>query len=145
LAKLAECRFAVEHGAREIDLVMPIWAALEGEWDVVEAEIAQVMEATPGVVRKVIVEIGLIGEERLAPLCAIMNRLRPEFVKTGTGYARPVTAADVGALRARLDAGIGIKAAGGIRTREQAERLIAAGATRIGTSQARTLLGAASG
>ena len=66
-------------------------------------------------------------------MVAIVNRLRPELVKTGTGYARPVTPHDVSILRGLVDPAIGVKAAGGIRTREQAEALIVAGAIRIGS------------
>ena len=73
-------------------------------------------------------------------MIALLNLLRPEFVKTGTGHARAVTPDDVAGLRRLLDPAISIKAAGGVRTREQARALIHAGASRIGTSRASAIL-----
>jgi deoxyribose-phosphate aldolase len=140
-AKIAECRFAMNEGASELDVVAPIWAAVSGEAAAFEDEVAAVLEATRGATRKVIVEIGLLDAAALELAADILNRLRPEFAKTGTGYARPVSREDVAALRRLLDPRIAIKAAGGVRTREQAESLIESGATRIGTSRAAAILG----
>ena len=148
-AKMEECRFALERGATELDIVIPIWAACAGDMQVVEDEVAAMLEVATGAAGasgatgatcKVIVEMALLGQ-RLGAVTAILGRLRPAFAKTGTGYQRPVTAEDVRALRALLDPAIAIKAAGGIRTRAHAEALIEAGAARLGTSRAAQLLG----
>lgn len=138
-AKLEECRFAIAKGATELDVVMPIWAACDGDIATVEAELAAILETTKGAVCKVILEMSLLGA-RLPEIVSILNRLKPAFAKTGTGHARPVTDADVRALRALLDPDIAIKAAGGIRTRVQAETLVAAGADRLGTSRPADLI-----
>lgn len=139
-AKIEECRFALARGATELDIVIPIWAAVAGAEAEVEVELAAVLAATHGATRKLIVEVGLLPAAALEMVAAVMNRLRPEFVKTGTGYARPVTPEDVETLRRVLDLRIAIKAAGGVRTRAQAEALVRAGASRIGTSRAAELL-----
>ena len=76
----------------------------------------------------------------LEAVAAAINRARPEFAKTGTGYGRGATVEDTATLRRLLDPSIKIKAAGGIRTRAQALSLLDAGADRIGTSRAREIL-----
>jgi len=138
-AKLEECRYAIENGAGELDVVIPIWAAREGESATVERELAAILETAGGTVCKLIVEMALLGD-RFGETIAVLNRLKPAFAKTGTGYARAVTVDDVRALRAILDPAIAIKAAGGIRTRAHAEALVEAGADRLGTSRAAELL-----
>ena len=138
-AKLEECRFALAGGASELDVVIPIWAARAGDLAIVEAELTAILETAGSAATKVILEMALLGEY-LADTISILNRLKPAFAKTGTGYARPVGVEDVRALRAGLDPAIAIKAAGGIRTRSQAEALVAAGADRLGTSRAAELL-----
>ena len=140
-SKIAECRFAMDEGATELDVVTPIWAAVSGDVAAFEDEVAAILEATRGTTRKLIVEIGLLDAAALDLAVDILNRLRPEFAKTGTGYARPVAREDIVTLRRLLDPRIAIKAAGGIRTRAQAQGLIEAGATRIGTSRAAGILG----
>jgi deoxyribose-phosphate aldolase len=149
-AKLEECRYAIGNGASELDVVIPIWAARAGETATVESELATILETARGAggaagsggaraVCKFILEMALLGD-RLAETVSVLNRLKPDFAKTGTGYARAVTVEDVVALRASLDPAVAIKAAGGIRTRAQAEALVAAGADRLGTSRAAELL-----
>ncbi len=139
-AKIVECRHALDHGAGELDIVIPIWAAVAGELALVEEELARILEATRGATRKLILEVALLPPPVLEQVAGILNRLKPEYAKTGTGYCRPVTPGDVMNLRRLLDPAIAIKAAGGIRTREQAEALVAAGAARLGTSRAAAIL-----
>lgn len=139
-AKIEECRYALDRGATEVDIVIPIWAAVEGEMALFEDELARILDATRGATRKLILEIALLEMPVLEKVAATLNRLKPEFAKTGTGFCVPVTTADVVELRRRLDPAIEIKAAGGIRTREQAVALIRAGAVRIGTSRAAGIL-----
>jgi deoxyribose-phosphate aldolase len=138
-AKLEECRFAADRGAAELDVVLPIWAARAGDGKTVEAELTAILETAGDLAVKVILEMALLGD-RLSATVAVLNRLKPAFAKTGTGYARAVTPEDVRALRDLLDPAIAIKAAGGIRTRAQAEALVAEGAERLGTSRAAELL-----
>jgi deoxyribose-phosphate aldolase len=139
-AKIVECRHALDHGAGELDIVIPIWAAVAGELALVEEELARILEATKGATRKLILEVALLPPPVLEQVSGILNRLKPEYAKTGTGYCRPVTPEDVVGLRRLLDPSIAIKAAGGIRTREQAEGLVAVGAARLGTSRAAAIL-----
>ena len=139
-AKIVECRHALDHGAGELDIVIPIWAAVAGELALVEEELARILEATRGATRKLILEVALLPPPVLEQVAGILNRLKPEYAKTGTGYCRPVTPADIINLRRLLDPAVGIKAAGGIRTCEQAEALVAAGAARLGTSRAAAIL-----
>ena len=139
-SKIEECRYALDRGARELDIVIPIWAAVDGEMGLVEDELARILESTRGATRKFILEIALLEPPVLDKVAAVLNRLKPEFAKTGTGYCKPVTTVDVEELRRRLDPAIEIKAAGGIRTRSQAEALLRAGAGRIGTSRAAVIL-----
>ena len=140
-AKLEECRFALDQGAHELDVVLPLWAVLAGDSATVESELAAFVNATAraGAICKVILEMALLGE-RLDATLALVNRHRPAFAKTGTGHARPVTPDDVRTLRARLDPRVAIKAAGGIRSRAQAEALVEAGADRLGASSAAEIL-----
>ncbi|WP_216093665.1 deoxyribose-phosphate aldolase [Sporolituus thermophilus] len=133
--KAVETQAAVEHKADEIDMVMNIGAAKAGQWTAVADDIRTVVRAAEGRVVKVIIEAALLTDEEKERACLAILEAGAQFVKTSTGFGPGgATEADV-RLLARVAGGkLGIKAAGGIRTREQALPLIAAGATRIGTS-----------
>jgi len=140
--KALEARLAVEDGADEIDMVLSIGHAIEGRFDVVEADIRAVRDAVPGAVLKVIIESALLTDERIIAVCEAAERAGADFVKTSTGF-HPAGGASVHAveLMARTVGGrLGVKASGGIRNRETAERMIAAGATRLGLSAARAVV-----
>ena len=139
-SKLDECRFALTQGATELDIVLPIWAVVDGAWGEVEHELRLLLESTSGATRKLILEMALLPGATLLRVANLINRLRPEFVKTGTGYGPPVTTEDVLTLRRLLDPAIEIKAAGGIRTGQHARALLDAGATRLGTSDPASVL-----
>jgi deoxyribose-phosphate aldolase len=147
LIKAEEARLAVAAGADEIDMVIDVGSALEGDFDAVRADVAAVFDAIPDhVVLKVIVEsaalLALGGEQRLVDVCRIAEDAGADFVKTSTGF-HPRGGASV--LAVELMAGtvgdrLGVKASGGIRTAADAVAMLDAGATRLGLSGARAVL-----
>jgi deoxyribose-phosphate aldolase len=145
--KAEEARLAVEAGADEIDMVIDVGSALEGDLDAVKSDIAAVFDAIPRhIVLKVIVEsaalLALAGDERLVDVCRIAEEAGADFVKTSTGF-HPSGGASVRAveLMARTVGGrLGIKASGGIRTATDAVAMLDAGATRLGLSGTRAVL-----
>lgn len=129
---------ARDDGAAEVDMVVHIGALKSGDWKTFAADIAAVRAAIPGLVLKTILETGLLSEEERARAARIAIEEGADFLKTATGYGpRGATVEDVRALAAFGP----VKASGGIRTREQAERMLAAGATRLGTSATCAILG----
>lgn len=133
--KAAEAKEAVLRKANELDMVINIGAAKAGLWEVVTEDIRQVVEAADGAIVKVIIETGLLTEEEKRQACLAVIDAGAHFVKTSTGFASTgATVEDIHLLKKIAGDKIGIKASGGIRTREQALELIAAGATRLGTS-----------
>jgi deoxyribose-phosphate aldolase len=145
--KAEEARLAVQAGADEIDMVIDVGSALEGDLDAVKSDIAAVFDAIPRhIVLKVIVEsaalLALAGDERLVDVCRIAEEAGADFVKTSTGF-HPSGGASVRAveLMARTVGGrLGIKASGGIRTATDAVAMLDAGATRLGLSGTRAVL-----
>lgn len=136
-AKLAEVVQSLEDGADELDIVINISSAKSGLWNVLEAEmkqlIAPIHENTK--VAKVIIETGVLTSEEIIACCGIYSKLGADFVKTSTGYAETgATLAAVQLMRANLPSHIRIKASGGIKTFESAKMFIEAGADRIGCS-----------
>lgn len=135
-AKAFEAERAYGRGATEVDFVMHLGLAKDGDWDGVLREFATLRAAVPEAILKVILETGALTEDevRRAAACAVEAGL--DFVKTSTGYGpRGATPEDVRLLRAVVGGRCRVKASGGIRTREQALALVAAGADRIGTSR----------
>jgi deoxyribose-phosphate aldolase len=143
-AKAAEAAWARAAGADEIDMVMAIGALKDGDIDAVRHDIASVRAACAGAVLKVIIETCLLddAEKRIASLAA--QQAGADFVKTSTGFSRGgATVDDVALMRATVGPTMGVKASGGIRTREAAEAMVAAGATRIGASASLAIIRAA--
>lgn len=139
--KAAEAALAVEAGATEIDMVINIGAVLDGQWDVVSEDIREVQSACAPAPLKVILETGLLTDEQKRLAARLCKELQVAFVKTSTGSAHGgATVEDVALLRAEVGPDIGVKASGGIKTLEQAKAMIAAGATRLGTSHGVSLL-----
>lgn len=133
--KAAETKAAVERHADEIDMVINLGAVKTGVWDAVERDIQAVVEAAEGRLVKVILETCLLtdAEKRLA--CQAALAAGAHFVKTSTGFSSGgATVEDVRLMKAVVGNNALIKASGGVRTREQAQAMIAAGASRIGTS-----------
>ncbi len=143
-AKLAETRAAVEDGASEVDMVIPIGLAVLEQWSEVEREIAAVNEEATlrGAIVKVIFETCFLTDPAIVTLCGIAERVGCAFVKTSTGFGTAgALLHHVALMRKSVPSSIGVKASGGIRTLEDAKRFVAAGATRIGTSATIAILG----
>ncbi|WP_424949410.1 deoxyribose-phosphate aldolase [Deinococcus sp.] len=133
--KADEASSSVANGADEIDMVMAIGSALSGDWDYVQADIAAVRSATAGKVLKVIIETCYLSDEQKERATEAAVLAGADFVKTSTGFGTGgATPSDVALIRRVLAGRAEIKAAGGVRTPQDAEAMIAAGATRLGTS-----------
>ncbi|GAB4280212.1 MAG: deoxyribose-phosphate aldolase [Deferrisomatales bacterium] len=142
--KVAEVAELFEMGVQEVDLVMNVGWFLEGRLSPVSSEIRDARRAAGDGVLKVILETGLLEPERIREAGALALGAGADYLKTSTGFG-PAGAriADVHLLRQVAGRRCGVKAAGGIRTFEQAEALLAAGADRLGTSAAGALWKAA--
>jgi deoxyribose-phosphate aldolase len=141
--KAAEAAAAVAAGASEIDMVIDLGAAMQDRWAQVTAEVAAVRAAIgPSVLLKVIIESAVIGPGRIAPACQAAEAGGADFVKTSTGFhkAGGATVEAVSAMAAAVGGRLGVKASGGIRTADNALKMIAAGATRIGASSTAAIL-----
>ncbi|MEF3121257.1 deoxyribose-phosphate aldolase [Kocuria flava] len=142
--KAFETRTAVAAGAQEIDMVIDIAAARAGERETLERDIRAVAEAAHagGALLKVIIETCLLDDDAKVLACEAAVAAGADFVKTSTGFSTAgATVADVRLMRATVGPDVGVKASGGIRTREDALAMIEAGATRIGASSGPALLG----
>lgn len=134
-AKVAEARSAIRAGATEIDMVMNIGLLRARRYAEVLRELEAVKRVAGKRVVKVIIETGLLTEEEKVRAAGLVLESGADFVKTSTGFGPGgATVEDVALLAGVVRGRIGIKAAGGIRTLEQAGALLAAGATRLGTS-----------
>ena len=135
--KAWEARRAIRDGAREIDMVINIGALKSGLYDAVREDIAQVSDACreAGAASKVIIETGLLTDEEKVIACRLASQAKADFVKTSTGFAKGgATVFDIALMREVVGPTMGVKASGGIRTAEDVQDMIAAGATRIGAS-----------
>jgi deoxyribose-phosphate aldolase len=137
-AKAAETRLALEHGAREIDMVLALGAAKAGAWEDVEHDIGAVVGAAGAARVKVILETAALDDAEIEAACRAAVRAGASFVKTSSGFhpAGGATTAAVALMRRTVGPSIGVKASGGIRTLDAALAMLAAGANRIGTSAA---------
>lgn len=146
--KAAEAAAAVEAGADEVDMVIDVGAAKEKRYTDVEADIAAVRTAVPApTVLKVIIESAALQDDEIVGVCQAAVRAGADFVKTSTGF-HPAGGASVHAvelMRKTVGPYVGVKASGGVRTMEQAEQMIDAGASRLGVSGSRALLAGAPG
>ncbi len=135
--KVDEAERAVTSGAAEVDMVQQIGWAVEGRWDAVEEDIRAVASAVHagGAVLKVILECGLLTDDAKERAARAAVAAGADFVKTSTGFlAGGATIHDVALLRKAVGGATGVKASGGIRSLGQARAMLAAGATRLGTS-----------
>lgn len=140
-AKIAEAKKAVEDGASEIDMVINISDVKNGDYDKVEQEIVQIKEACGGKILKVIIETCYLTEEEKINLCGCVTRAKADYIKTSTGFGTGgATYADVKLFAENVGPDVKIKAAGGIRTREDMEEFLRLGADRLGTSSAISIL-----
>ena len=143
-AKAYEAERAVADGARELDVVIQVGALVAGDDALVLEDLAAVCSraAEANAVVKAILETSLLTPEQKERACELAVRAGAGFVKTSTGTAGGATVQDVALLRAHVPDTCGVKAAGGIRSADDARRMLAAGATRIGTSSALAIVGA---
>ena len=135
-SKAAETAVAVKNGAREIDMVINIGAARDGDWALVESDIAAVKAACGADAKlKVIIETCLLSDDEKVQACLAAWRAGADFVKTSTGFSTGgAKVEDVALMRRTVGSDMGVKASGGIHNKAEAEAMIAAGATRIGAS-----------
>ena len=130
-----EARRAVADGADELDMVVSVGDLKAGRDEYVRSDIAAVVRGAQGRTVKVIIEACLLTDEEKARACRLAAAAGAGFVKTSTGFSKGgATVHDVALMRAVVGPDVGVKAAGGIHTRAEAEEMIAAGATRIGAS-----------
>lgn len=134
--KVFEAKDAIENGAEEIDMVVNIGWVKDGKYQEIEDEIRQIHEACGGKILKVIIETCLLTEEEKIRMCETVTSAGAEFIKTSTGFSTAgATFADVELMRKHVGKEVKVKAAGGIASLEDAERFIALGADRLGTSR----------
>jgi deoxyribose-phosphate aldolase len=135
--KVYEARQSIAAGAREVDMVLPIGLLKAGEYARVAEDLVDVVRAahSQGVLVKLILETALLSDEEKVAACLLAAGTGVDFVKTSTGFAGGgATEADVALMRRVVGDRLGVKAAGGIRTLDDARKMVAAGATRLGTS-----------
>src|SRR5699024_10202662 len=135
-AKVFETEQAMKDGATEIDMVINIGALKSNDDEVVQEDIATVVQAAEGkAMTKVIIETALLTDEEKVRACELAKAAGADFVKTSTGFSDGgATVEDVKLMRKTVGNEIGVKASGGIRDRETMEAMIYAGANRIGAS-----------
>jgi len=135
--KAFETQRALADGATEIDMVINVGALKDKNHALVSRDIAAVVAAAHagGAIVKVIIETALLADDEKVTACRLAAEAGAEFVKTSTGFAASgATTQDVALMRRTVGPGMGVKAAGGIRTYADARAMIEAGATRIGAS-----------
>ena len=140
LAKAAEAAVAVEQGADELDMVINVGKLLDSEFEFVKNDIAAVVDAASGRTVKVIIEICYLDNELIVKVCQLCKEAGAHFVKTSTGFGTGGATVETVRLMRQTVPDLGVKASGGIRTREDALRMIEAGATRIGASAGITIV-----
>jgi len=136
-AKTFETENALNNGANEIDYVIHIGKAREGDWDYIEREMQAVVDVCRKhhVISKVIFENCYLTDDQKIRLCEIASRVKPDFIKTSTGMGPGgATAADVALMRKHVSNDVQVKASGGVRTAEAFLDMLRNGATRVGTS-----------
>ena len=127
---------AVDNGADEVDMVINIGWAKEGKWDAITEEIAAIKAACKGKLLKVIIETCLLTDDEKIALCGCVTNAKADYIKTSTGFSKAgATFADVELFAKHIGPDVKIKAAGGISSLEDAEKFLALGASRLGTSR----------
>ena len=135
-AKAYETKCAIEDGASEIDMVIEVGRLKEKDYDYVLNDIKAVKEACGDNILKVIIETCLLTEEEIVKACELAVEAGADFVKTSTGFSTGgAKASDIALMRKTVGPDIGVKASGGIHTKEEALEMVEAGASRIGASK----------
>ncbi|MGL4738014.1 MAG: deoxyribose-phosphate aldolase [Cellulosilyticaceae bacterium] len=133
--KVFEAEDAIAMGAAEVDMVVNVGWVKNHQYDEVEAEIRAIKEAVGDHVLKVIIETCYLTEEEKIAMCKAVTDAGADFIKTSTGMGTGgATLEDIKLMAAHIGSNVAIKAAGGVKTIEDAENFIAAGASRLGTS-----------
>lgn len=134
--KVFETKNAIENGATEVDMVIPVGVLKDKDYIAVENDIRAVVEAAKSkALTKVIIETCLLTDEEKIMACKLSKSAGADFVKTSTGFSTAgATVKDIRLMRETVGEQMGVKASGGVRSREDADVMIKAGATRIGTS-----------
>lgn len=134
--KVFEALDAIENGADEIDMVINIGKLKSGRFDYVENEIKQVKRACGDKVLKVIIETCLLTDEEKLKMCKIVTSAGADYIKTSTGFSKSgASFHDIELFKQNVGENVKIKAAGGISNLEDAQKFIALGADRLGTSR----------
>ena len=143
-AKTFEAEQALKDGAREIDMVINVGMLKSREFSYVENDIFAVVTAVRrhGALLKVILETALLTDEEKIKACLLAKRAGADFVKTSTGFSKGgATVGDIALMRKVVGSAMGVKASGGVRTREEALAMVASGADRIGASASVKIVG----
>ena len=139
--KVFETEDAIRNGADEIDMVINLGWVKDGRWSDLLEEIRAIKLSCQGRILKVIVEACLLTQEEKLKLCQIVSEAGADYIKTSTGFSTGgATREDVALFRAHVGPDVKVKAAGGIRTLQDAEDFLRAGAERLGTSALVTLV-----
>ncbi len=134
-AKVFEAQNALSNGADELDMVINIGALKGKDYQTVLQDIRQIRALGDGFILKVIIETSELTDEEKVKACQLAAEAGADFVKTSTGFSSGgATAHDVALMKKSIPAGMQVKASGGVRTREDAQAMLAAGATRLGAS-----------
>ena len=134
-AKAFETEMAVKAGAQEIDMVINVGWLKSNDWDAVKQDIEAVFNACGAVPLKVNLETCLLTKDEIVKVCEICKQIGVAFVKTSTGFSvSGATVEDVKLMRDTVGNEMGVKASGGIRDRQTAEKMVQAGASRLGAS-----------
>ena len=135
--KAFETERAIRDGATEVDMVINVGRLKSSDYDYVESDIFAVVSTAKRyhALSKVILETGLLTDEEKIKACMLAKRAGADFVKTSTGFSKGgATAGDIALMRLVVGSAMGVKASGGVRSREDALKLVASGADRIGAS-----------
>lgn len=145
-AKAFETAEAVRNGADEVDMVINVGALKSGDYALVLDDIARVVGAAGGKTVKVILETSMLTRDEKVIGCALSKAAGAHFVKTSTGFGGGgATAEDIALMRAVVGPEMGVKASGGVRTAADGDRMIAAGATRLGASSSVAIVSGGTG
>lgn len=139
--KVQEVTEALADGAGEVDMVVNLGDVKNGDFDKITTEIAALKQAAGGKVLKVIIETCYLTEEEKVALCGCVTKGGADFIKTSTGFGTAgAKIEDIELFKKHIGAGVKIKAAGGVKTKEDLELFLNAGCERIGTSSAISIL-----
>lgn len=141
--KAFETKAAIEDGAEEVDMVINVGALKDGKYDYVRNDIKTLKDVCEKeVLLKVIIETCLLTDEEKVKACELAKEAGADYVKTSTGFSTGgAKAEDVALMRKTVGEGLGVKASGGIHTAEEAQAMIDAGASRLGTSATLAIIG----